>query len=401
MKKYTLYIITALAVSLFVSSCDNSRKGTIEGNITEAEGHLLVLEHLTDGTPRRVDTLRLDASGKFKFTPEVETGLDFFSLHLDNGQSVPVVIDTLLSPVKVTAKLNDLANGYEVADEQNQELKAAALCGNRMRRQVLNLAQAVNNGSLAPSVGRDSLASIIGNYKNEVLTNFIYKNPASAASYYILHESLNGSMIFSPSDNKDNRAFGAVATSWMNTYPNSPRTKVLEQKALDGQRLRHALKQQEAERDSILLSKVSESAFPNLVLRNADDHEVELTSVVDGKNVVVIDFTAYILDSSPAHNLLLGSIYEKYKSKGLEIYQVCMDFDENFWKISADNLPWITVRDENVVYDQYGNIQYAPSALLYNVQSLPTSFIIGKDGEIKARVDAESQLEAELQKLLK
>jgi len=399
MKKYTLYIIAAFAAVLFASSCDDSRRGTIEGVITGAEGKLLVLEHLTDGNPRMVDTIRLDASGKFKFRPVVEKGPDFFCVRIEN-QTATVSIDTLLTPVEITAVAEKLANEYEVSDEKNKELKDALMLGNRLRRQVYNLAQEVNNGTISSSAGRDSLAALVGEYKGDVLAKYVYRDPASPASYIILHETVNGLLIFDSNNASDNRAFGAVATSWGALYPNSPRTKVLEQRALDGQRLRYAARQQAAAQDSILSSKIQESGFPILNLRNADDHEVSLNSLVNRNSVVLVDFTAYALNASPAHNIVLGELYKKYEQKGLKIYQVALDFEENFWKTSADNLPWTTVRDEEILFDINGNIQHSPAAALYNVKSLPTTYIIGKDGNLKVRVEDDSKLESELKKYL-
>lgn len=399
MRKYTLYIIAAFAVMLFVSSCDNTRRGVIEGVVTDAEGKLLVLEHLTDGNPRMVDTVRLDAQGRFKFKPAVENGPDFFCLRI-GSQSATVSIDTLLTPVVFKASAEKLANEYEVSDDQNKELKDAVMLGNRLRRSVLNLAQEVNSGALSASAGRDSLAILVGEYKGDVLSKYIYRDPASPASYIILHETVNGLLVFDADNATDNRAFGAVATSWGHLYPQSPRTKVLEQRALDGQRLRYAARQRAAEQDSILSTKIQESGFPILKLRNADDHEVSLQSLVDGHSVVLVDFTAYGLNVSPAHNILLGEIYTKYEKQGLKIYQVGLDFEENFWKTCADNLPWTTVRDEEVLFDMNGNIQHSPAATLYNVQTLPTTYIIGKDGSLKVRVEDDSKLEAEIRKYL-
>lgn len=386
-------------MAVMFAACNTTRTGKIEGTITAADNQLLTLYHLTDGTPRMVDTIRLDASGRFCFKPEVEQGPDFFTLLLGN-QSVSIVVDTLLTPVTVTATADKLAGGYEVNDELNRELKSAVTAGNRLRRQVRDLAVAVNEGKCSDAAGRDSLVVLVKNYKQQVLTDFIYKDPTSPASYYVLFESVNGLSIFDSNDATDNRAFGAVATSWKFTYPNSPRLKVLEQKTLDGQRLRHRQAQQIADRDSLLNSQVTITTYPELNLRDANDKHVALSSLIDGKSVVVVDFTAYFLDESPAHNIVLNGIREKYQGK-VKIYQVCLDFDENFWKTSADNLPWVTVRDEEAVFDQNGNIRYAPSVQTYNVKLLPTSYVIDAAGNLQVRVEDDTKLEQEIRKVLK
>lgn len=396
MKKLSLYVCGLMTV--IFAACTSTRTGKIEGTISAAEGQLLVLEHLTDGNPRLVDTLRLDAAGHFSFKPEVEEGPDFFSLRLGN-QSISLVIDTLLTPVTITASADNLAGGYEVADATNQDLKKAVMIGNRLRRQVLDLATVVNNGQMNATVGRDSLVKLVQNYKEQVLHDIIYINPTSPASYYVLFETVNGLTIFDSNDAADNRAFGAVATSWQFTYPNSPRNKVLEQKTLEGQRLRHHQARQLAERDSILNSTVTVATYPDLNLRDANDKPVALSSLVDGKSVIVVDFNAFFLASSPAHNMILNNIYEKYQGR-VKIYQVCLDFDENFWKTSADNLPWVCVRDEEAIFDSNGVIRYAPSAQTYNVSTLPTSYIIDAAGNLQVRVEDDAKLEQEVRKAL-
>jgi peroxiredoxin len=112
---------------------------------------------------------------------------------------------------------------------------------------------------------------------------------------------------------------------------------------------------------------------------------------VAGK-VVLIDFTIYNNTMSATHNLALRELYNKYHEKGLEIYQISLDADEHFWKTSADNLPWICVRDEKASYSNY--IQ------LYNVTQLPTIFLVDRSNSLNARGENIEDLEAAIQKLL-
>jgi len=388
--------------ALLITSCDNRRLGTIEGTISGADGQLLVLEHLTDVAPRMVDTLRLDEKGSFRFRPEVEEGPDFFSLRLGN-QSVSLVIDTLLTPVQVKADASNFISGYEVSGAHNQELKEAVQLGNRLRGQILAVNQAFNQGQLSRQASRDSILSLVGSYKQQVLHDYIYVNPSSPTSYYLLFETVQGLTIFDANATQDFRAFGAVSTGWDFNYKSSPRNSVLKKMTLLGQARRRAEKARAERADSIASQvKIETRTYPELNLTDADDHPRSLTSVVEGSGLVLVDFSAYYLDYSPAHNMALSGLYEKYSKQGMQIYQVCLDYDEHFWKTSADNLPWVTVRDRNVVYDQQGTIQYSAAALTYNVSSLPTTFIINKDGDLVARVEGDdARLEAELKKIIK
>lgn len=407
--KYSLFNIRGAKALLWMTictvgmvACDDRRLGNIEGTITDAEGQLLFLEHLTDGAPRLVDTLRLDAAGKFKFQPEVEEGPDFFSLRLGN-QSVSVVIDTLLTPVRLSASANRL-NGYTVDEEDlwNQELHAAVSLGNRLRGQMLEVNRAVNENGLDRQTGRDSLLALVRTYKAQVLEEYIFQNPASPASYYLLFETVSGLPVFDANNGEDVRAFGAVATSWKFNYPKSPRNKVLEKVTLEGQANRRKAAARAQRADSLLASTPIETrTFPELNLPNADDRLTSLSALADGTGIVLIDFTAYYMDFSPAHNMALGALYEKNPGK-VKIYQVCMDYDDNFWKVSADNLPWTTVRDTRCQYDQYGNVAYSPAAVQYNVSTLPTTFVIDRDGELVTRIEnQDAQLENLVKKYIK
>lgn len=409
MKSHSLYNIkhlfaalnVAVLALLFAGCSDSKRMAQISGEVANADGQLLALVHLTDGAPKLIDTLRLDASGKFAFKAEAEQGPDFFALNLGN-QTISLVVDTLLTPVSVKADAEKFGNNYEVADELNNQFKEALLKGNRLRRQVLDINAAAGKG-LAVEAARDSILAVVNTYKQDVLTNYIFANPASPVSYYLLFETVQGLSIFTPADVQDLRAFGAVATNWDATYPASPRNKILKQMTIEGQQLRRQAAAQAQRTDSILSNtKIQERTYPEINLPDADDHLTSLSSLVDAGGVVLVDYTAYYMPFSPAHNMVLGKLFDEYSAKGLKIYQVCLDFDENFWKVSADNLPWTTVRDSECTYFEDGNIQYSPSAAIYNLTVVPTTFIIGKGGELKTRIEQDDvKLEAEVKKLFK
>jgi alkyl hydroperoxide reductase subunit AhpC len=102
----------------------------------------------------------------------------------------------------------------------------------------------------------------------------------------------------------------------------------------------------------------------------------------------LIDFTSYGTKESPARNILLAELYEKYKSKGFEIYQISLDTDEHFWKNASVNLPWVCVWDQ----------QSVNSDILrkYNVSEIPTSFIRNREGELVSRIESYNQLEKDI-----
>ena len=71
-------------------------------------------------------------------------------------------------------------------------------------------------------------------------------------------------------------------------------------------------------------------------------------------------------------------LYSKYKSKGLEIYQVSVDTDRAAWlnAIEQDRLDWINVGDMK------GSVI---AANLYNIQVIPSNYILDKDKRVVAK----------------
>lgn len=86
--------------------------------------------------------------------------------------------------------------------------------------------------------------------------------------------------------------------------------------------------------------EASTANFLDMELYDLRGRKKVLSDFVDAGKVVLLSFTAYQADYSPAYNMKLAELYKKYKSKGLEIYQVSLDADEQAWKVAADNLPW-------------------------------------------------------------
>lgn len=89
---------------------------------------------------------------------------------------------------------------------------------------------------------------------------------------------------------------------------------------------------------------------------------------------------------------MLRELYNEYAAQGFEIYQVSLDADEHFWKTSADNLPWVSVRDGNGIYSTH--------AAVYNVKQLPAYFLINRNNELSVRGEDVKDLNAAIKSLL-
>jgi len=401
MKKNTLYnLLAAATISLFAACTNDSGKVNISGTINEGKGEKLALFHLAGNNPVLVDSVTLGENGSFKFMPQVEKGgPDFFCLML-NGQTITLVSDTLQSPITITANKEQFGTSYEVKDSLNTELKNAINLGGDLRRSLMNISNLRQQGKMSNIVFNDSLSSLVNSYKANVLRKYIYQDPASPISYYLLFETIQGLQIFDPYDAKDSRAYGAVANLWHNVYPESQRTAFLEQRVKENIVLRQQAAREQQRADSLVQKALNEaSTFVDLNLLGTNDAPVALSSICGKGDVVLVDFTTfYISEVSVAHNMALSKVYDHYKAQGLKIYQVCLDPDINFWKVSAANLPWTVVRDSELLFDQEGTLQYSAAASTYNVGTIPTTFVMARDGSPVARVEDDCKLDATVAK---
>jgi len=91
----------------------------------------------------------------------------------------------------------------------------------------------------------------------------------------------------------------------------------------------------------------------------------------------------------------LVRVYNKYKSKGFNIFAVSLDQKKESWTsaIAKDGLTWIHVSDLKF-WDS------AP-AKLYAVRTIPSNFLIDPKGNIIARNLEGAELEEKLNELFK
>lgn len=94
--------------------------------------------------------------------------------------------------------------------------------------------------------------------------------------------------------------------------------------------------------------------------------------------VVLVDFWASWCGPCRVNNRKLADLYQKYQQKGFEIYGISIDNDKNKWRaaIAADKITWVQV-------NQRGGWD-APVTLDWNIDKLPSTFLLNAEGQIIA-----------------
>ncbi|WP_191859883.1 TlpA disulfide reductase family protein [Hanstruepera ponticola] len=149
--------------------------------------------------------------------------------------------------------------------------------------------------------------------------------------------------------------------------------------------------------DATLATEIG-SVAPNFSAPNPDGEIISLQDI-KGK-VTIIDFWAAWCGPCRRENPNVVKVYNKYHDKGLEIIGVSLDGTKrqnnpkDAWvnAIASDSLNWHHVSNLNYFND--------PVAKLYNINSIPATFILDENGKIIAKNLRGSALEQKISELL-
>lgn len=380
-------IALAVVAVLGMASC-NEKKFHVNGTIGNAADSTLYFENMSLNGPVVIDSVKLSADGTFAFDDKAPTAPEFYRLRIA-GQIINIAIDST-ETVSIKAEYPGMASQYEVSgSEECSRIKELTLMQMSLQTQLNAIA---NNPQLGADAVNDSVARVVEAYKARVKTDYIFKEPMKASSYFALFQTLNAGgqsvLIFNPrSSEQDVKVYAAVATSWDTFYPNEERGENLHNIAIEGMKDIRIIKSKQAQ-GVIAADKVNTTGIIDFTLTDNKGQERRLSSL-QGK-VVMLDFHLFADEKSLQRIMMLRELYNKYHAAGLEIYQVSVDSDEHFWKTQTAALPWICTRagDDTRVLQ------------LYNVQQVPTFFLLDRNCNVVKRDAQIKDIDAEIKALL-
>lgn len=383
MKRLFLMALTAIALG----ACNSEPQFKIEGEVSGAEGKMLYLEAAALEGILPLDSVKLKAGGSFAFKQARPASPEFYRLRIED-KVVNLSVDST-ETVSVKAPYAEFATAYTVEGSENsRKIKELTLKQMKLQASADALFRSMQAHRMGIDTYQDSLAALLKNYKDDVKINYIFAAPNTAAAYFALFQKLNNYLIFDPLNSREDiQCFAAVATSLDNLYPHADRSRNLRSIALKGMKNTRKAQQKVLE---IPEEIVNETGIIDISLRDMKGN-VRKLSELKGK-AVLLDFTVYQSAMSATHNYMLRDLYDKYAPQGLEIYQVSLDADEHYWKTTADNLPWICVRDANGIYSS--------NVALYGIQNIPSLFLINRNNELRERGENIKDLEAAVKALL-
>lgn len=362
-------LLLALPLLLFWA-CSETDVVKIEGNIENAEGKTLYLDHLKVAKTVVLDSVKIDKNGQFKFKTKI-TQPEFYLLRLSNGKLITLLAEAN-EKIVLNIKGDNMSKDYSVTGSKGSQLvkdlneklfetkeKLASI-----RTDLENKKNDPNFSSLSQNLLADYVKAL--HDQREFSINFIMKNATSLAGYMALYQQLDNNT-YTLNENDDIKYVKIVASSMKALYPEHEYTKAILANF-------DQLEKRLANLKVSNLIKEKGTNFPDISLPNAKGEEIKLSSL-EGK-FIVLSFWASQDPYSRKQNQTLTKVYNKYHDKGLEIYQISVDQNEAFWKKASaeDHISWINLCDVKT-----GS---AKATSIFNVQSIPANYLIDQKGEI-------------------
>ncbi len=375
--------ILFIFLAVIITSCTQSDKFMVSGTVEGGTGEMIYLIHNGLMKTTVLDSLTISQDTKFSFKAQSPEYPDFFSLKIANKQ-IQFAIDST-ETIEIHTSLDKFSTDYKISGSESsadiQTLKASVRKVQQKAKEISpNLSSAERKRLI------DQLSILVEEYK-AVAKPIIMKNPRSTAAYYAIYQQIGGAYIFSPYDKSDRQFCAAIATSYNTFMPDYNRSQNLTATVLDAIKAERQEKSRETWREI-----VEQAGIGYIDIELADKNgKMRKLSDLSGK-VVLLDFSMHGVEGSVEYTFALRELHNKYAPRGFEIYQVSLDASQYIWEDAVAHLPWVCVRDADGPNTR--------AVQNYNLQSIPTYFLIDRNGDIIGRNLDFSALSKEIEKLL-
>ena len=374
--------------ALMATGCSKNNGAQISAQIEGAGNSEVVLYQLAVNQIRTVDTIKTGADGKFSYTVAMpEATPDFYyltykgnklaSLVLKAGDKVSVKVDTLGANLAIEGSEESLLLG-----QYEKDLAAVSAEMAQMSEQM-NSAIEKKDRKAADEI-KLKMGKRYVDYRKGIIRK-IMENPYSFANINALYQKIGQQLPVLSSEN-DYLLVERVHDSLVTLYPSSAYLQSLQEQ-ING-----------AKNALALVEKIYEAemtSFPNISLPDINAKNIELSSL-EGKPFILM-FWTITEPSQKMFNNDLKELYKKYRSSGLEIYQVSLDEDKTAWAaaVKDQQLPWISVCD--------GKGAASPAVIAYNLITVPTMFVFNAKGDIVAsgNLTSAGEIENAIRKAIK
>ena len=371
-------ILISLSVILLLSFCDGNKKNSsfqLKGTLSDSKAETLYLEKLGSAKQVIIDSVILDENGNFEFT-NYTPKIGFYRIKTNDKNFAMLVLDSA-DKVTITGSVKDLGNTFKVegSPETTIFIEYNNLSKSRdIKLDSLNKAfQLLMETNKMDSKRMDSLSAIFETPYNSIInqSNILMVDKISKNTN--MYSSIMAIQALDPDKYSD--LYKSLDAGLSKKFPNDKNVIMFHEVV-----------------ERMLSTNVGQFA-PEISLPSPDGKEIALSSL-KGK-LVLIDFWASWCGPCRKEMPNVVKIYSKFKNKGFEIYGVSLDQDKEKWMeaITKDGINWPQVSD----LKYWDNL----AARIYNVQGIPYTVLIDKDGKIIAKNLRGQELEKKIAEVLK
>lgn len=354
--------VSALVLAV---SCQSGPTARIQAELEGFKDSAVVLQKLNFSRMVPVDTIRTDAAGRFRYKVKLSGSEPYFYYLYAGDRPLASMILLPSDDVRITVPA-DGTFSVEGSEESRlfQEVNTAYA---EAAGQMEALSSALTEDSPEAEIREINrqINKLYVDYKRNAV-KYVITHPRSITSAVVLFQQFGGGVpVFG--QETDAVIFKTVQDSLASVYPKSEWLTALRD-VVDA-RTREL-------QFNARLSDVSVISFPDIVMPDVNGQMRQLSDL-EGQ-VIILSFWSAGQTEHKMFNIDLVELYEKYHAKGLEVYQVSLDIDKSAWAatVKSQGLPWISVNDG------YG-IQ-SPSVVSYNVNHIPSMFVMNRAGDIVA-----------------
>ena len=371
-------ILISLSVILLLSFCDGNKKNSsfqLKGTLSDSKAETLYLEKLGSAKQVIIDSVILDENGNFEFT-NYTPKIGFYRIKTNDKNFAMLVLDSA-DKVTITGSVKDLGNTFKVegSSETTIFIEYNNLSKSRdIKLDSLNKAfQLLMEANKMDSKRMDSLSAIFETPYNSIInqSNILMVDKISKNTN--MYSSIMAIQALDPDKYSD--LYKSLDAGLSKKFPKDKNVIMFHEVV-----------------ERMLSTNVGQFA-PEISLPSPDGKEIALSSL-KGK-LVLIDFWASWCGPCRKEMPNVIKIYSKFKNKGFEIYGVSLDQDKEKWMeaITKDGINWPQVSD----LKYWDNV----AARIYNVQGIPYTVLIDKDGKIIAKNLRGQELEKKIAEVLK
>jgi peroxiredoxin len=375
---------------MFTVACGGrSNTTTISGTIYGASNSKLLLRQTTDNTIFTVDSTRTDSTGNFKFIIGLETPT-FFILQME-GEFEPILLlaerGELLS---VHSKKGEFGKTYTLAGSKGSEL---------VRELNFKLNQTLNRiDSLSYNFRRsrehprfDSIKAAIDSAYFQTIEshrlftiNFVRNNCYSLASVLALYQQYDSDRRVL-NKREDFELFALVDSVLFPIYPENPLVINLHENV---KKISNQLVLYDRRHEMISVGE----PIPLFPLPVFEGDSINLLNLKF--RYALIDFWATWCNDCIPNNRKLLAVYNIFETKGFQIVQISLDDNPKDLKklLLDESLPWIHIAD----FKQWNS----PMVDSFQINSIPSNYLIDRNGVIVASNLSPIELKDLLEKLL-